>query len=67
MEVYRIAEQEMPEIKSAELAGEFRKGVKIAKGGRSPRLYLSANYNSGYSDIREQVVGLEIHSSSPLE
>ncbi|MCK5137159.1 MAG: TolC family protein [Bacteroidales bacterium] len=56
-EVYRIAEQEMPEIRSAELVMESsEKGLKIAEGGRYPSLYLSANYNSGYSDIREQVV-----------
>ena len=26
----------------------------MAKGGRSPQLYLSGNFNTGYSDIREQ-------------
>ncbi len=56
-EVFRIAEKEMPEIRSAELAVESsEKGLNIAKGGRSPNLYLSANYNTGYSDIRQQVV-----------
>jgi len=64
IEVYRIAEQEMPEIKSAELALESsEQGLKIAKGGRSPRLSLSANYNSGFSDIRQQVVEL----SDPMQ
>jgi outer membrane protein len=64
MEVYRIAELEMPQIKSAELSRESsEKGLKIAKGARSPQLYLSANYNTGYSDIREQVVEL----SDPLQ
>lgn len=56
-EVYLIAEQERPEIRSAVLARESsEKGLKIAEGGRYPSLYLSANYSSGYSDIREQVV-----------
>ncbi len=56
-EVYSIAEEIMPEVKSAMLSLESaEKGLAIAKGGRSPQLYLSANYNSGYSDIREQVV-----------
>ena len=32
------------------------RGLAISKGARSPQLYLSANYNTGYSDIREQVV-----------
>jgi len=58
-EVYRTAELEMPEIRSAELARESsEKGLKIAEGGRYPSLYLSANYSSGYSDIREQVTGV---------
>jgi outer membrane protein len=59
VEVYIRAEQEMPEIKSAMLGLESAaKGLAIAKGGRSPQLYLSANYNSGYSDIRQQVVSV---------
>jgi len=59
LQVYRIAEQEMPEIKSAMLGLESaEKGVAIAKGGRSPQLYLSANFNTGYSDIREQVLNV---------
>lgn len=56
-EVYRIAEQEMPEIRSAELSVESsEKGLRIAESGRYPSLSLSANYNSGYSDIRQKVV-----------
>jgi outer membrane protein len=57
-DVYQVAEQEMPEIKSAELAKESsEKGLDIAKGGRYPQLHLSANYSSGFSDIREKVTG----------
>jgi len=56
-EVYSIAEEIMPEIKSAMLSLESaEKGLAIAKGARSPQLYLSANYNSGYSDVRQQIV-----------
>jgi outer membrane protein len=56
-EVYRIAEQEMPEIRSAELSVESsEKGLKIAESGRYPSLRFSANYSSGYSDIRQKVV-----------
>ena len=59
VEVYRIAEQEMPQIKGAELSLQSsEKQLSIAKGGRSPQLYLSGNFNSGYSDIREQVTDL---------
>ena len=64
LEVYRVAEMEMPEIRSAELSRESsEKDLHIAKGARYPQLYLSANYNSGYSDIREQVVEL----SDPIQ
>lgn len=67
MEVFQTAEKEMPEIRSAELAAESsEKGLAIAKGGRSPQLYLSANYNSGYSDIRQQVVNLGESPQIPI-
>ena len=56
-EVYTIAEGIMPTIKGAMLSLESaEKGLAVAKGSRSPQLYLSANYSTGSSDIREQVV-----------
>ena len=67
LEVYRIAEQEMPEIKSAVLGLESAaKGLAIAKGGRSPQLYLTASYSTGYSDIRQQVVSLSDPVQVPI-
>jgi outer membrane protein len=67
MEVYRTAEQLMPEIKSAMLNLESaEKGLAVAKGGRSPQLYFSANYNSGFSDVREQVVDLGPPTPIPI-
>jgi outer membrane protein len=67
MEVYRIAELEMPEIKSAELAKESsEKGLQIAKGARSPQLYASVNYNTGFSDVREKVVELSDPMQLPI-
>ena len=64
MEVYRLAEQEMPEIKSAELAlKSTERGLEIARSGRYPQLYLRADYSSGFSDIRQQVT--EIGMSDP--
>jgi len=67
MEVYRIAEADLPEIQSAQYAVESaEKGLDIAKGGRSPQLRLTANYNSGYSDIREQVVSLSDPVQVPI-
>jgi outer membrane protein len=66
-EVYRIAEQEMPEIRGAELAMESsEKTLAIAKGSRSPQLYLSANYNTGFSDIREQVIEVGPPTQFPI-
>ena len=67
LEVYRVAEQEMPEIKSAVLGLESaEKGLAIAKGGRSPQLYMSANFNSRYSDIRQQVISLSAPTLVPI-
>ena len=66
-EVYSIAEEIMPEVKSAMLSLESaEKGLAIAKGARSPQLYLSANYNSGYSDIREQVTSVGDPQQVPI-
>jgi outer membrane protein len=67
MEVYRTAEQLMPEIKSAMYKLESaEKGLAIAKGGRSPQLTASANYNSGFSDVREKVVDVGPPQQIPL-
>jgi len=67
IQVYLIAEQEMPQIRSAELTMESsEKGLKIAEGGRYPQLYLSGNFNSGYSDIREKVVGQQTPVAVPI-
>lgn len=64
-EVYRIAEQEMPEIKSAQLATKSsEKGLRIAESNRYPQLHLTANYNSGFSDIRQKVT--EISTMPPV-
>ena len=66
-EVYSIAEEIMPEVKSAMLSLESaEKGLAIAKGARSPQLYLSANYNSGYSDVRQQIVEVRPPQQIPL-
>jgi outer membrane protein len=66
-EVYQIAEDIMPSIKGAVLSLQSaERGLAIAKGGRSPQLYLSANLNTGYSDIREQVVSVSDPISAPI-
>ena len=67
LEVYRIAETAMPEIKSAELNLESsEKGLKIAKGGRSPQLNAFANYNTGYFDLREKAISINEGLRIPL-
>ena len=51
-DIYEIAVKNRPEIKSSELnlaASEY--GLKIAKGGRSPKISLSYSLNSGYTYI----------------
>jgi outer membrane protein len=66
-EVYAIAEDIMPSIKSAMLSLESaERGLAVAKGGRSPQLYLSANYNTGSSDVREQVVDVGPPQQIPI-
>ncbi len=60
-DIYAQAQGIRPEIKSAELnlmASEY--DLKIAKGGRSPRLSMSHSFNTRYSD-------LAIKPSAPLE
>lgn len=67
LEVYRTAEQSMPEIKSAQIEQRSAElGLSIAEGGRYPNLSLSANYNSGFSDLRQQVVELGDPQQIPL-
>jgi len=51
-EIFNQAQGIRPEIKSAELnlsASEY--DLKIAKGGRSPRLSMNHSFNTRYSDI----------------
>lgn len=66
-EIYEIALGTRPEIKSSEfklLASEY--DVKIAQGGRSPRLTMSNSFSTGYSDIRKKVTGLDPVTFQPI-
>ncbi len=59
--VYTFAVESLPQIKSAEYRKESAlKGLEIAQGSRIPRLGLSANYGTGYSDARQQVTGTRL-------
>jgi len=53
-EIYSLAAQSRPEIKSSELkltASEY--GLKIARGARSPSIALSHNFGTRYSYIKD--------------
>ncbi len=59
-EIYNLALGKRPDVKSSELnlsASEI--ALKIAQGGRSPRLTLNTSFSTGYSDIRKKVLGLD--------
>jgi len=57
-EIFSVAQGSRPEVRSSELkltASEF--DLKIAKGGRSPRLSMNNSFSTGYSDIRQKLLG----------
>lgn len=52
-QVYSEAINSLPQIKSAELQARSNEiGVYIAQGKRSPRLFLTGSYGTGYSSAR---------------
>ncbi len=58
--IYNTAKQLRPEVKSAELrlrSAEY--DLKIAQGARSPRLSLSTTFSTGYSSIRQKILGID--------
>jgi len=56
--IYEIAEENMPEIKSAEYNLESAKmSRRVAMGAFSPRLTLTGSYGTGYSGNNLQAVG----------
>ncbi|MCX6325755.1 MAG: TolC family protein [Bacteroidia bacterium] len=59
-EIFAAAQGTRPEVKSSELkltASEY--DMKIALGGRSPRLTMNHSFSTGYSDIRKKLLGLD--------
>lgn len=59
-EIFETAVGNRPEIKSSEYSlysSEY--DLKIAKGGRSPRLSLTNSFSTGYSDIRQKLLGID--------
>jgi outer membrane protein len=59
-EIFNIALGTRPEVKSSELklsASEY--DLKVARGGRSPKLSMSGSVSTGYSDIRQKILGID--------
>lgn len=59
-EIYELALGTRPEVKSSEYklnASEY--DLKVAQGGRSPRLTMNHSFSTGYSDIRKKVIGID--------
>lgn len=59
-DIYTLAQGLRPEIKSSEMklaASEY--DLKIANGGRSPRLSMNHSFSTGYSDIRKKILGVD--------
>ncbi len=53
--VYEAALETQPQIKSSELQlSSSETGLSIAKGRRSPRLFLSGSYGSGYQEVTSE-------------
>jgi outer membrane protein len=59
-DIFQVAIGSRPSIKSPELLLSAREyDLKIAKGGRSPRLTMNHSITTGYSDVRQKILGLD--------
>jgi outer membrane protein len=59
-EIFAIAQGTRPNVKSSELMLSAREyDLKVAKGGRSPRISMSHSYTTGYSDVRQKIFLLD--------
>lgn len=59
-DIYAVAMGSRPAVKSSEMklaASEY--DLKIAKGSRSPRISMNHSFNTGYSDVRQKVLGID--------
>ncbi|MGB9746147.1 MAG: TolC family protein [Bacteroidales bacterium] len=57
-DIYQDALRNLPQIKIAEYQLKSSEaGLSVARGGRSPRLFIAASYGTGYSDIRQRIIG----------
>ena len=63
--IYQTAEKRQPEVLSADLKYKSTEtALSIARGGRSPRLTMSGNYGTGYSDQLLQLAGTPIATNT---
>jgi outer membrane protein len=65
--IFSEAEKLRPEIESSKLrlqSAEY--DLKVAKGGLSPSLSLSTSFSTGYSDIRQKLLGLDPITNDPI-
>jgi outer membrane protein len=66
-DIFAIAQGARPSVKSSELmltASEY--DLKVAKGGRSPRISMNHSYSTGYSDVRQKILGLDPVTFAPI-
>lgn len=58
-QIYQIASNSFPEIRSAELRLQSSKrSLAISKGGRSPELTMSSSINTGYSNSNAYLINM---------
>jgi outer membrane protein len=65
-EIFALAVGSRPEVKSSELqlkASEY--DLKISKGARSPRISFNHSFSTGYSDIRQKLLGYDLTTNPP--
>lgn len=64
-DIYAVAVGARPDVKSSELLLTAREyDLKVARGGRSPRLSMNHSYTTGYSDVRQKILGLDPNDGS---
>ncbi|KAA5547874.1 TolC family protein [Adhaeribacter rhizoryzae] len=66
-EIYGLAQQNMPQVRSAELrVNSALKGIDISKGAYLPRLAIGGNLNTQYSSARSLFLGTNTFVPQPL-
>jgi outer membrane protein len=65
-DIYVTALKTRPEVKSSELMLKSSEtDLKIAQGGRSPRISMSHSFNTGYADSRQKI-SIDPATGSPV-